>query len=605
MTVVVAIAGLEWRRLWLLPPFALAASIVAVAVSGPDRFWPGLIAWGAGLAAACSIGARLHGTTTRFVFARGVSTGAVLGGALLAALSLGLAIFGAALAPLAFVDGRVLHPGIADPLLMFLALPIAWGTLGGVLLGGLAHGSRTAAVIVTAVVALLFALFRVDLLGEWLGMLPFWSVDQSRWVSNALAAVSMSVPLAVVAAGVARGRGRLEPTLGATARALAVGAGIVVLATAAWIADVRAAGPNDYVRLLMARPAPESGWAAVSGQVRRGTNYTPTFLVHPASARHHRVEHVPWGTPTAFSADGRAFAALDLRGPSAARVRLMTWSLAPDGRIGWQASGEVRVDDPHPRLALSPSGTLVAVRTPQSITILDTRTVAQVAHVVQPHQPFGVFAFKGEGAVLTERAAVPDGTGASVEVISIDVATRAVTTVGLYRLPAQQAPMGTALDRGGRFFAVWHRDPAAPQRLTRLDLETGESVVLEEAARRLRPWLVLPDGRVVATASSGAGDLRVEVLGGQMPMSVPLPLASAARLQWLGGELVAVASARRHDAPVEDDTTLVVDLASGAIVHRETGILPAWGSEPGVSSVPSVLFVRDRREVVARPDLAR
>jgi hypothetical protein len=601
MSVVLAMAGLEWRRLWLLPSFALAASIVAVALAGPDRFWPGLIAWGAGLVAACSIGARLHGATTRFVFARGVSTSAVVGGALLAAFSLGLAIFGAALAPLAFADERVLDPGFAYTLVMFLALPMAWGTLGGVLLCGLANGSRIAAVVVTAVTALLFALFRIDLLDEWLRALPVWSFDQPRWVAYAIVLVSMSVPLAVVAAGVARGRGRLEPALGATARALAVGTGIVVLASAGWIADVRAAGPNDYVRLLMARPAPESGWAVVSGHVRRGTLYTPTFLVHPASGRHHRVEHVSWGAPTAFSADGRVFAALDLRGPRAARARLMTMALEPDGRVGWHASSRIRLDDPRARLALSPSGTLVAVRTPQSLTILDTRTLSQVAHLVHAHHPFGVLAFKGESAVVTERAAVPDGTGASVEVVSIDAATRAVRAVGRYGLRAPHAPMGTTLDQGGRFLVVWHLDSAAPQRLERLDLETGESVVLAEPARRLRPGIVLPDGRVVATRSSGAGDLRIEVLGGRTALSVPLPFASAARLQWLGGELVAVAPVHRHDAPVEDDTTFVVDLASGTIVHRETGILPAWGSE----AVPSVLFVQGRREVVVRPDLAQ
>lgn len=71
----------------------------------------------------------------------------------------------------------------------------------------------------------------------------------------------------------------------------------------------------------------------------------------------------------------------------------------------WRLTRDVALDAGSVRIALSPSGSRLAIRTSRSVTVLDTATGQRVARFEQTDAADGVFVFRDENSIVAERLA--------------------------------------------------------------------------------------------------------------------------------------------------------------------------------------------------------
>ncbi len=596
-----AVFSMEWRRGWLVVPTAAAATMVVVSLGIDTRTAVVPVGLGITLLVASRVGAHVVDENSRFLLARPVPPWAVTVGASAAAFTLVPAAWLSAISVLAITHTLPLSTWVFTQIgIMFLWAAV--GMLCGGAVAGLRAGSKSVVLGGAAILASAVAFAWYMPSGELWSLLPTRGFGDGGMVFWSVTIGVVVTALASVARGVSVGRGRPEETMAATWRWLVVSVVTTFALVAAWGGYLRTIPINAIEQVMLARPLGLSGWVLMSGMIDRTTTYTPTFLTRPETGVAVRVRDLAPGMPIAVNEGGQVVAALGTTRNSRT-ARLLVGDIGET--VTWRPPQVVTLDNWQARLALSPSGRLVAVWTPTSLTVYELSTGRPLSRVTERHKLRGALGFRGETHVVTEREIASGATGRDVEVVTLDVQTGTSAVVSRYQAVGYEY---SSIDQQGRYLVVDAGTRARPE-FRRIDLDDPTAPprtwVVDRPNAMLAPPLVLSDGRVVLLVRGqdrASAELRVL---DESTHAIALGRFPSAGAQWLGTNRIALGSRGEPDDPM-DDVTEIVDLASGRIVHTVDRILPAifFRFEGPMSSSPSVAFVENGRRVVVRPDLA-
>ena len=596
------IFALEWRRGWPFVPAVLATTLMVVGFGMEAR--PAMVASAFGLTflAAARIGAHMVDQNSRFLFARPVPWWAIVGGGVAAAVTLAPAMWFAAISVLLVTETLSLSGWLVTQ----SGVMILWACVAilcGAAFAGVRAGSKSAVSGFAAIFLSAMALAWYIPAGELWALLPMRELGRGGAVFWLMTAGLVVASISAVTQGVTVGRGRPDETTAATWRVLATGVVVAFATVAAWGSYLRTIPINAIEQVILARPIGGSGWVLVSGLIDRTTTYTPAFLTRPDAGVAVRVRDLAPGMPIGVNAGGTVVAAL-----GTTRTTRSAWLRVGDlgETITWRPPQELPIDNWQARISLSPSGRLVAVWTPTSLTVFDLPTARPLSRVAERHKLRGALAFRGETHVVTEREVASGATGRDVEVVSIDVQTGAAVVVDRYQAVGYEY---SSIDAQGRYLVVDAGTKAIPE-FRRIDLDAptlpAASWAIDRPNAVLGAPLVLPDGRVVLLVR-GRGIVAAElrVLDDTVTV-IPLYRFPSAGAQWLGADRIALGF-RGEPSDAGDDVSEIVDLVLGRIVHTVDGVLPAtfFRFEGPMSSSPSAAFVENGRRIIMRPDLVR
>jgi hypothetical protein len=599
-----ALFSLECRRFWAAPLVATLLSLGAIGFTGAGLVAGPVFATGIVTMLAFVLGGRAVDGQARFVFAAPVPWWAMFGAACGSMLVIGAAALVAGVLPIVLTSSDGPGParmwlGQSGLLLVMAAVAL----LVGASVAGQRAGVREAILGPIALVAVVASFAWAVPRTELLLALPFAMTEANHWMFWAGVLAVAGVAVAAFARSLARGRGEPRQTLSTMWRAAIASVVGILMLTSSWMGYLHSADADDVVHVRHVRLSDTGVWALVSGDIVTATTIDPTFIVRLADGWSARVPGLNMGQPAAFSRDGRVMAALLVdRSSSLHEVPLLVCDL--DAVPSWRPTRDVALDAGSVRIALSPSGSRLAIRTSRSVTVLDTATGQRVARFEQTDAADGVFVFRDENSIVAERLAAATPYERDVEIVMLDVARGVAAIGGRYQRNARES--GTSsVDEGARFMAVSAMD-SGWTRVTRFDLNAADvqprTWTIDRANALIGAPLVLPDGRVVVLkwgTRYGASELRV--LGDEM-LSVPLDERWSGGMQWLGGDRVALGRSRY--GPAADTASVVVGL-DGVVRQRLEGLVPAqsFSFRRPFRGSRSVAFIADNNRIVMRPDL--
>ena len=637
MRKLLAVAARELRERWLLFPasFVFGFNPLVLPAFGVDRqVMPevGLMtSIGFGAAAAVLMGSTMLARDASngrlgFLFSRPVSWPAIWGGKWLAALVLvvssGLlaAIPWMTAFPLASIGGhhgdswiRAMLDGRGSAFVLVLFVL----AVGLVNFGATAFRSRSPWVALDLLL-LLAGLWTVR---RYVAPLWFYGVLGGRnpW-TPILALLPLAIALLVGSvAQVAVGRTDPRRAHGAMSLAFWTVVGLTLTTAAGCWLWVRSAGPAE-VRVSAVTRDPTGRWIYVEGTGPHSGWYPHRFLIDTTTARHLAHpgldEELRLAVGMLFSADGR-FGVLPGTARDGASLELF------DLREATPRVTQVALESSPPptwrtTFALSPSAASVFVVHESGASLFELPSGRRVATTtIQPGWRPAAARYLAEGAARAWLVPSDEGLSAlrtRAEMRVVDLATDGATSGTTFPLVAAIAPVS-----GWRAVlpdADGQRILTSDAGLHLRDGATGELIASLVEGSGAIPALFLADGRVVVEDRSGAGQppsaharLRVFDRVGTKLTDIELPLPP-----WglgIGPEVApgrVVVSCFR--SPFLSEDTLVVDVASGGVVDKLSGLRPAigfWGvssAVPAGGPVSSVQYFRDAERRVIRIDFA-
>ena len=640
MRKLLTVAGRELRERWLLFPasFVFGFNPLVFPAFGMDRqdmpFVGLMTSIGLGVAAALLMGSTMLARDASngrlgFLFSRPVSWPAIWGGKWLAALVLTLssgllaAIPWMAAFPLASLGGhhgdswlRAMLDGQGSAFLLTLV----------VLAVGLANFGATAFRSRSPWVALDLLLLLAGLWTVRRYVAPLWLygiLGRNPW-TPILAFLPLAIALLVGSvAQVAVGRTDLRRAHGAMSLTFWTVVSLTLTLAAGYWLWVRSATPAEVSVHAVTRD-PAGRWIYVEGTGQHSGWYPHGFLIDTTSGGYlprpgPDEELELFGLGMFFSADGR-FGALAGAFRGGAAIRLFDLrETAP--RITFVALESSPPPNGGTAFALSPSAASVFVVHESGASIYALPSGRRMATVtIPPGWRPAATRFLAEGAARAwlvpsslDPAALRRPTQMRVVNLAADGASSAITF-----------PIATLLDPSGDGRLGWNAVvPDAEGRwivtgdagLHLRDGATGELIATLVEGSRAIPSLFLADGRIVVdvsrTAVGGPSPPRLRVFD---PAGAALGDIDLPRPPWglsLGPEIapgrILVSCVR---SPVFSVDTLVVDVASRAVVDTLSGLRSAmgfWGAGaeiPAEARLGTVHFFRDAEERVVRIDFA-
>ncbi len=595
MRALVAIMLRELRERWTLPvaTFFFGFVPLVLVVRAGERPLPLAAvmavptAWAVALMMGGSVIARDLGEgRLGFFYARPVSWWAIAGGKLLAAMVLTLVTPLAGALPWVFAEGKLTGVGSAfhdwatnGSLALFLAL----------LLGLVAFGHAAAVVFRSrspwaALDFLLFAgavLAAVTLYRAFvrLGVVASGAPPEAWGFALKLLLVA-AVPLAAAAAQAAFGRSDLRRGHRVLSLTLWGSALVWFAVVGGLLVRELAATPAEFPVRQVARAAADGRFVSLyaTESMARGGR-TASFLLDTASGRFVRI---PVSRPS-FASDGR-HAVWTVEAPFwRLRDRELDLALARlDGAAPLVET--VELDPPLPEgegvldLVLGAGAERVAIVQPHTLSLHELPSGRSLSRTAATDGEWVAAAFLADGRVraLRRLRAVVGGPGRAVIPGFLEVVEMA-GGVPSGRLPLESvyhAVLASSL-AGERILLY---EPQAPRTASLHDARNGRRLrsFTGEPGRPLVDAMLLASGAVAVVEGTGVSSRLRLATDGEPDRLVELPAGVAL----LGGELpggrLAVGLYRGRTAGSGNSRdTLVVALASGEIVRREAGIVPA------------------------------
>jgi hypothetical protein len=629
MRALVAIMLRELRERWTLPvaTFFFGFVPLVLVVRAGERPLPlaGVMAvptaWVVAVMMGGSVIARdLGDGRLGFFFARPVPWWAISGGKLLAALVLTLVTPLAGALPCVFVEGTVtgvggaLRDGAANgSLALLLALLlglVAFGHAAGVVFRSRSTWAAVDFLLfagsVLAAVTLYRAFARLGVVG---------GAPPEAWGLAAKLLLVAAVPLAAAAAQAAFGRSDLRRGHRVLSLTFWGGALLWFAVTGGLLGRELAATPAEFAVRHLARVGSDGRFVSLfAGESMTGRGRTASFLLDTASGRFVRI---PFSLPS-FSPEGHRaawtveapFWRLRNRGLDIAVARL-------DGPTPLVET--VELDPPLPEdegvghLVLGAGGERVAIVQPHTLSVHELPSGRSLSRTAAADGDWVAAAFLPDGRMraLRRLRAVVGGPGRAVIPGFLEVVEMAGG------VPSSRRPLEAV---GQAFLAsglagerILLHEPLAPRRVSLHDARSGQRLRVFDAEPG---WAVvdamLLTGGAVAVVEGTRGSSRLRLATDRAPdRLVELP----AGLALIGGELpggrLSVGLLRpTKTGSADSGDTLIVALASGEIVRREAGIVPALlqgvaGFGPP-SPEASRLFVMQAGEIVRLdPDTGR
>jgi len=598
MKALVAIAGRELRRRWMILPAALVVGFFPLVA--PRLGWKaagdpvvglfGCLALGlvAALATGHSvIGGELSAGRLGFFFSRPVPWWSIWAGKLSASVLL-TALVGV----LAAVPWLAAHGAQPLSVASLLDLSGSFFVAGLILLAvglahaaSIAHGSRSG--LVAADLALLVAwLWGLWAAGPLIILGAMWVLFLDRSPHNYLQWPLALALLAASAVQVYTGRTdarRGHLALSATLWSLLF-AGLGLVSAVGW--RQLQATPRDLGDVLWAAGAPRGDWMYVVGHVRGriGSWFAPVFLHQAGSGRFVRLGIAGQATPPAFSGDGQQAALLKVEdwgsaGWSGARLYLA--DLASD-RPSLRAVplGIPPLPKTEPTLAFCPAGDCLLLAQDEALTLYDLPS-GKSRWTAPPLRGRWI-----EPVVFHDRELLRayrrwnDGTTSTIEIVTVRLRDGSQQPTG--RLEAPQGAWLRPSVAGERLLVLHHRissDPAQARPLRKATLHDGVTgALLRTLAENVADVDAdfLTDGRIaLAEIREGAGRLRVLGRDGTEGRSIDLGPLQRASLEGEPepGRLFLGLGACPMFLPVDCEAALV-DVESGQVT-REPSVSPA------------------------------
>jgi len=625
MKALVAIAGRELRRRWMILPAALVVGFFPIVA--PRLGWKaagdpmvglfGCLSLGivAALATGHSvIGGELSAGRLGFFFSRPVPWWSIWAGKLSASVLL-TALVGV-LAAVPWMTARVGNQPLSAAALM--DLPGSLFAAGLILLAvglahaaSIAHGSRSG--LVAADLALLVAwLWGLWAAGPLIVFGAMWILFLDHSPHNYLQWPIALALLAASAVQVYTGRTdarRSHLALSATLWSLLF-AGLGLVSAVGW--RQLQATPKDLGDVLWAASAPRADWMYVVGHVRGriGSWYAPVFLYQAGSGRFVRLGIAGQATPPAFSGDGQQAALLkveDWRSEGWSGARLYLADLASDPpSLRAVPLGIPPLPKTEPTLAFCPGGDCLLLAQDEALTLYD---------LPSGKSRWTAPSLRGrwiEPVVFLDRELLrayrrTDLTTATIEIVTVRLRDGSQRPTG--RLEVQESAWLRSSPSGDRLLAMQRRTPRGlpdARPLSKATLHDGMTGALlgslAEAAMDVDAD-PLADGRIALVEIQERG-ARLRVLGrnGNEERSIDLgPFREAS----LGGELepgrlfLGLGPCPMFLAGPRGCEAALVDVESGQIT-RQPGVSPAhplwhsrvglWGPRPAPGSLGATLF---------------
>jgi len=603
----VAIAGRELRRRWMIFPAALVVGffpIVASRLGWKAAGDPVVGLFGclslaivAALATGHSvIGGELTAGRLGFFFSRPVPWWSIWAGKLSASVLL-TALTGV----LAAVPWLAANTGPPLSLASLLDLPGSIFAAGLILLAvGLAHAASIAHGSRSGLVAADLALLVAWLWGLWaagplivFGAMWVLFLDRSPhiYMQWPLALALLAASAVQVYTGRTDAR-RSHLALSATLWSLLF-AGLGLVSTVGW--RQLQATPRDLGDVLWAAGAPRGDWMYVVGHVRGriGSWYAPVFLYQAGSGRFVRLGIAGQATPPAFSDDGQQAALLkveDWRSEGWSGARLYLANLAAD-RPSLRAVplGIPPLPKTEPTLAFCPGGDCLLLAQDEVLTLYDlpsgkSRWTAPSLRG-QWIEPV-VFL---DRKLLRAYRRTGDLTAPTIEIVTVRLRDGSQQPTGRFEAPEDAWLRPSAA--GERLLILHHpmsRDPTKARPLRKATLHDGVTgALLRTLAENVAGVDAdfLADGRIaLAEIREGAGHLRVLGRDGREERSIDLGPLQRTSLEGEPepGRLFLGLGTCPMFLPLGCEAALL-DVESGQVT-RERGVspaLPLWQARVG------------------------
>ena len=595
----VAIAGRELRRRWMILPAALVVGFFPLVA--PRLGWKaagdpmvglfGCLSLGivAALATGHSvIGGELSAGRLGFFFSRPVPWWSIWAGKLSASVLL-TALVGV-LAAVPWMTAHVGNQPLSAAALM--DLPGSLFAAGLILLAvglahaaSIAHGSRSA--LVAADLALLVAwLWGLWAAGPLIVFGAMWVLLLDRSPHNYLQWPLALALLAASAVQVYTGRTdarRSHFALSATLWSLLF-AGLALVSAVGW--RQLQATPKDLGDVLWAASAPRADWMYVVGHVRGriGSWYAPVFLYQAGSGRFVRLGIAGQATPPAFSGDGQQAALLKVEdwgaeGWSGARLYLADLASDPPS-LRAVPLGIPPLPKTEPTLAFCPGGDCLLLAQDEALTLYD---------LPSGKSRWTAPSLRGrwiEPVVFLDRELLRayrrwnDGTTSTIEIVTVRLRDGSQQPTG--RLEAPEGTWLRSSASGERLLVLHHRisgDPAQARPLRKATLHDGVTgALLRTLAENVADVDAdfLTDGRIaLAEIREAEGRLRVLGRDGTEGRSIDLGPLQRASLEGEPepGRLFLGLGACPMFLPVDCEAALI-DVESGQVT-REPSVSPA------------------------------
>lgn len=579
MRALAAIAAYEIRRSWPVVAVALAGALAARSVPGTTADAMLVVGFTAGVICVARATGDLASPRRAFFFARPLSAAALWWAKVGAGVIL---LAGCVAVPAALLLWTVGPPGRPLGLVTGAIAAVVLGALAGVLLGGLASGSRAVVATVAGLIALLA--WQPRLVAVPIPSAFYWRAPSAEPVTLAISTVVLGVVLLAGALATTRGRtdGRraaatfVAPLVGCVA--------LLVLVNGWWQWRVEAAPAARFAVVRDAHVLPGGEWVVVTGGVADGLEFETNRLVHLPSGLEYETS-----AAIAASATGGTIAWLDQSGaPPDAWGRLVKAA-----RLGAAGERDVRDLGPSPAapvrvMALSPSGTALAIGGGGHVVVVDASTSRQLVRVAAGDiARFPLLHFDGDDRLIVARG--PAGATAPVmrlQLLDLNFRSRNVAVLA----DALDVGPGSALalDVEARRLLAWQQGRAGTPRahaastgLHVFEVSRGSATPRwsHVPARTLRVAAFLRDGRVAAVeADDRGGELRVfDGDAGTSPRVVTLPAVRTGEpfVPWRLVELSPSALAIEARAfPAATAATFIVSLPDGAVVRLPDGFAP-------------------------------
>jgi hypothetical protein len=572
MRSLLAVAAREVFERRMLLGLGLVGAVVPLAypyLGVPRDAWRFLcVAYAVSLTAATAlltggsvIGRDLAERRLGFFFARPLSSASLWGGKMLAALVLTAATLALSSLPLAWLGlGDVAGEG-------WTKVTVASGSIGLVALIGLAHAASvgyrsrspwfTADLLLAAAAAFWAAHLIRTLLADWL--IP--PVVTLLALAAAAPTLASAAQLVIGRTDARRGHAALSLVLWTV---LFTGL-VLVQARTYWLVHPRW---SDLVSADSVESSPRGDWIAVVGPARGRGRMPWAFLANVATGRSTLIgsarssfvfaasgRRAAWVAPVGGDVDHVVVSVLDLDDPDLEpRSRTLPW----------------RSERPIP-IALSPDGRRLLAFERGAAVVVDLDGPQPPLRVPVPAGFLWQAAFIDAGRVRLFHNDQLKAFVGLLRLLDVDVATGSLTEAG--RIATRGNPWVRMSPDGTRLLMV---DRTDRQPSLALYTATGSHVATLTAAGAATQIGAdfLADGRIVVVQKDRSVRLHLYSADGAEQHAVELDD------RWWGARLGGEAAAGQYlmGLSTANDTerqTVTVDLASGRIVRREAGLLPA------------------------------